>query len=58
MNYGKAFRAPTIFELYSQMIHSPIASMRVIVEGNPDLQPEKSTNFDISLEGEKGKATG
>ena len=58
INYGKAFRAPTIFELYSQMIHSPIASMRVIVEGNPDLQPEKSTNFDISLEGEKGKATG
>ena len=58
VNYGKAFRAPTIFELYSQMIHSPIASMRVIVEGNPDLQPEKSTNFDISLEGEKGKATG
>ena len=40
------------------MIHSPIASMRVIVEGDPDLQPEKSTNFDISLEGEKGKATG
>ena len=58
INYGKAFRAPTIFELYSQMIHSPIASMRVIVEGDPDLQPEKSTNFDISLEGEKGKATG
>ena len=58
VNYGKAFRAPTIFELYSQMIHSPIARMRVIVEGNPDLEPEKSTNFDISLEGEKGKATG
>ena len=40
------------------MIHTPIANMRVIVAGNPDLQPEKSTNFDISLEGEKGKATG
>lgn len=58
VNYGKAFRAPTIFELYSNMIHTPIARMRVVVTGNPDLQPEKSTNFDISLEGEKGKAAG
>lgn len=58
VNYGKAYRAPTIFEMYSRMVHSPIANMNVIIEGNENLKPEKSTNFDFSLEGERGKATG
>ncbi len=58
VNYGKAYRAPSIFELYANFDHAPIPRMSVHVDGNPDLKPEKSTNFDISLEGELGKATG
>lgn len=50
-NYGKGFRAPTISELYSEINHGSF-----MIYGNKDLEPEKSTNFDISLEGEKGKA--
>ncbi len=58
LNYGKAYRAPSIFELYANFDHAPNSMMHVHVDGNPDLKPEKSTNFDISLEGENGKATG
>ena len=58
LNYGKAYRAPSIFELYANFDHAPVPQMHVHVNGNPDLKPEKSTNFDVSLEGEKGKATG
>lgn len=53
-NYGSGFKAPSISELYMKMTHRPIPMMTVIVLGNPDLKPEKSTNFDVSLEGEAG----
>lgn len=53
-NFGKGFKAPSISELYMKMTHRPIPMMTVIVLGNPDLKPEKSTNFDVSLEGETG----
>lgn len=56
MNWGKGFRAPTLYELYAQMEKIGMAPMPVNVIGNPDLKPEKSNNFDISLEAEKGKA--
>lgn len=57
-NIGTAYRAPTASELYFYWTHIPTARMRVVIEGNPDLQPEKSVNFDIGIEGESGKATG
>ena len=56
-NYGKGYKAPTVSELYMNMWHSP-GPIMVNVVGNPNLQPEKSTNFDLSLEGERGKTFG
>lgn len=56
-NYGKGYRAPSIFELYSQM-DRVMGKMRVQVLGNPDLQPEESTSFDLAIEAEKGKSKG
>lgn len=56
-NYGLGYRAPTSYELYSQMDRT-MGRMRVQVVGNPDLDPEKSTSFDIALEGENGKSSG
>ncbi|CQR72757.1 Colicin I receptor precursor [Sporomusa ovata DSM 2662] len=53
-NFGKGFKAPSISELYMKMTHRPIPAMTVIVSGNPNLKPEKSTSYDISLEGESG----
>lgn len=57
-NWGKGYRAPTLYELYSQMEKVGMAPMPVNVIGNPDLQPEKSTNFDFGFEAEKGKVSG
>lgn len=56
-NYGRAFKAPTVSELYMNMWHSP-GPIMVNVVGNPNLEPEKSTNFDLSLEGEHGNTFG
>lgn len=56
VNWGKGYRAPTLYELYAQMEKTGMAPFTVNVIGNPDLEPEKSTNFDISFEAEKGKA--
>ena len=36
---------------------NPTSSMVVNIKGNPNLKPETATNFDISLETEKGKNT-
>ena len=57
VNYGKSFRAPTVYELYSTM-DKRMGMMNVQVYGNPDLKPEKSTNFDIGFEAEQGKWSG
>lgn len=57
-NLGKGYRAPTLYELYSQMEKVGMAPMPVNVIGNPDLQPEESTNFDFGFEAEKGKVNG
>lgn len=58
-NWGKGFRAPTLYELYATMEKSgmmPGFTVRVL--GNKDLDPEKSTNFDIGFEAEQGKLSG
>lgn len=57
-NWGKGYRAPTLYELYSQMEKVGMAPMPVNVIGNPDLQSEESTNFDFGFEAEKGKVSG
>jgi outer membrane receptor for ferrienterochelin and colicins len=57
-NFGKGFKAPSVSELYMKMTHRPIPNMTVIVTGNPDLKPEKSTNYDVSFEGERGNDFG
>ncbi|WP_337602906.1 TonB-dependent receptor plug domain-containing protein [Phascolarctobacterium succinatutens] len=57
-NWDKGYRAPTLYELYSQMEKVGMAPMPVNVIGNPDLQPEESTNFDFGFEAEKGKVNG
>lgn len=57
-NWGKGYRAPTLYELYAQMEKVGMAPMPVNVIGNPDLQPEESTNFDFGFEAEKGKVSG
>lgn len=54
-NWGKGFRAPTLYELYSRMAKSGMMPFTVHMLGNKDLDPEKSTNFDISFEAEKKK---
>lgn len=57
VNYGRSYRAPTIFDMYGYMDHA-FGPMHIYVLGNPNLEPEKAVNFDIGLEGERGKATG
>lgn len=57
-NYGLGYRAPSIFELYS---HTPVnrgGGIAILMDGNSDLKPEKSRDFDMGLETEKGKANG
>ena len=50
VNYGKGFRAPSVFELYG--------TMRGMFEiGNPDLKPEKSKGYEISYEQEWDKTS-
>lgn len=48
-NIGKGYKEPTISELYMHMRRA-MGSGNIDVYGNPDLQPEKSTNVDIGVE--------
>ena len=57
INYGKGFKSPTVSELYMRMARG-MGAFIIEVTGNPDLKPEKSTNFDISIEGERGNNFG
>lgn len=52
VNYGRGYKAPTISELYMDWSHN--AYVHII--GDPELQPEKSVNFDVSIEGEQDKS--
>lgn len=59
MNAGKGFKAPTLDDMYIYMSMSAMAPMfSGYVVGNPNLKPEESKNYEISLEGEKGKTFG
>lgn len=57
-NWGKAFKAPTVSELYMNMEQAMGTMGFVHVLGNSTLQPEESTNWDISLEGELNDSWG
>lgn len=56
-NVGKGYKAPTISELYMHM-HRAMGSTTIDVYGNPNLQPEESTNYDISFEAERNNTFG
>ncbi|MDO4920475.1 MAG: TonB-dependent receptor [Phascolarctobacterium sp.] len=56
-NWGKSFKAPTISELYMAM-HRSMGGGIVNVYGNPDLEPEEATSWDISYEAEKDNTYG
>jgi len=46
-NYANGFRAPTLKEMY---MHYDMGNMGYMLIGNPDLEPEKSNNFNIAVE--------
>ena len=46
-NYASGFRAPTLKEMY---MHFNMGNMGYWIIGNPDLEPEKSSNFNIAIE--------
>ena len=57
VNYGKGYKAPSISELYLNMFHTtPIGVLNIV--GNPNLQPETSTSFDVAVEAERGRTFG
>ena len=57
VNYGKGYKAPSISEMYLNMFHTtPIGVVNIV--GNPNLQPETSTSFDVSVEAERGRTFG
>ena len=58
VNYGFAYRAPSLIESYGDLEETPVPYMTVIVYGNEDLRPEKTRTFDAGYEGEWGKAKG
>ena len=46
-NYASGFRAPSLKEMY---MHFDMGNMGYLLRGNPDLQPEKSNNFNVAIE--------
>ena len=46
-NYASGFRAPTLKEMY---MHFDMGNMGYMIIGNPDLEPEKSHNFNLAAE--------
>ena len=46
-NYASGFRAPTLKEMY---MYFDMGNMGYMIIGNPDLEPEKSHNFNIAIE--------
>lgn len=56
-NVGKGFKAPSLDDMYMEMTKT-MGGMVVHVTGNPDLKPEKSTSYELGIEGEKGNTFG
>lgn len=56
-NAGKSFKAPTLDDLFMKMTKR-MGPFVVTVNGNPDLRPEKSTGYELSVEGENGGTFG
>lgn len=46
-SYAGGFRAPSLKEMY---MHYDMGNMGYIICGNPEVEPEKSNNFNIALE--------
>ena len=46
-NYASGFRAPTLKEMY---MHFDMGNMGYLLRGNPDLEPERSNNFNVAIE--------
>lgn len=46
-NYASGFRAPTLKEMY---MHFDMGNMGYWIIGNPELEPEKSNNFNVAIE--------
>ena len=46
-NYASGFRAPSLKEMY---MHFDMGNMGYMIIGNPDLEPERSHNFNIAFE--------
>jgi hemoglobin/transferrin/lactoferrin receptor protein len=51
-NAGRAFRAPTLLELYFDGPHDVGSDI-----GNPDLEPEKSWNFDVGAKFQSARSS-
>ncbi|HET7296752.1 MAG TPA: TonB-dependent receptor [Gemmatimonadales bacterium] len=51
-NLGRAWRAPTLFELFSNGPHLGEARYEI---GDPALQPEAGTNLDLALRWQRGR---
>ena len=49
LGYGTAFRAPSLLEQYSSFVRG-----RLLIRGNPDLEPERSTTWEAMLRREFG----
>ena len=45
--YASGFRAPTLKEIY---MHFDMGNMGYMIIGNPELEPEKSHNFNVAIE--------
>ena len=46
-NYASGFRPPTLKEMF---MHFDMGNMGYMIIGNPDLEPEKSHNFNVAVE--------
>ncbi len=55
-NAGKGYRTPSLDDMYMRMYMQPMSGMPAYINGNPDLKPEESTNYEVAVEGERGKA--
>ncbi len=50
-NFGNAFKAPSFNSLYFPRSNSPFNGTNFIYQGNPNLQPEETTTFEVGLIG-------